>query len=121
MAAQPPPGVVERVPPQLLGLRLGIGQRRPVRGAGLGFRPGIPWADSAVEVGGLARPVGLGGEVVDHRRVEGVLTLLRPLDVAILAAPFAKEVALRSLAVSASAAAAFGHQRRVLQESQLFQ
>ena len=50
--------------------------------------------------------VGLGGELVDGRGVEGVLPLPRALDVAILAAPLAEEVAVEPLPVGAASAAA---------------
>ena len=53
------------------------------------------------------RPVGLGGEFVDHRRVESVLALVGALDVALLAAPFAQEVARQPLAIRAAPASAF--------------
>ena len=58
------------------------------------------------------RPVGLGRELVDHRGVEGVLALLRTIDVAILPAAFAEEVACHPLPVRAAPAAAFRDQRR---------
>ena len=45
------------------------------------------------------RRVGPGGELVDGGRVEGVPALLRALDVAVLAAPLAEEVAFQSLAL----------------------
>ena len=49
----------------------------------------------------------LGGELVDGGRVDGVLALLCALDVAILAAALAEEVAFQSLAVRTAPAAAF--------------
>ena len=58
------------------------------------------------------RPVGLGREPVDGYCVDGVLALLRALDVAVLAAPRTKEIALGPLAVRATAAAAFRDKRR---------
>ena len=52
------------------------------------------------------RLVGLGGELFDHRGVDGVPALLRALDVAVLAAPLAEEIAFRPLPVRATPAAA---------------
>ena len=46
--------------------------------------------------------VGLRGELVDHGGVDGVLALLRALDVAVLVAAFAEEVAFDALAVGAT-------------------
>ncbi len=57
------------------------------------------------------RPVGLCGELVDDRGVDGVLALLRALDCAIFPAPLAEEIALDALAVRAAPAAAVGDQR----------
>ena len=53
------------------------------------------------------RLVGLGRELVDGRRVDGVLPLLRALDVPVFAAPRTKEMAFQSLAVRTASAAAF--------------
>ena len=54
--------------------------------------------------------VGLGGELVDHCGVAGVLAALLAFPVAVRAAPLAEEVAFQTLAVRAPAAAAFGDQ-----------
>ncbi|MDE0038273.1 MAG: hypothetical protein OXU77_21100 [Gammaproteobacteria bacterium] len=56
------------------------------------------------------RPVGPGREVVDRRRVDGVLALLRALDVPVFAAPLAEEVACQTFPIRAAPAAAFGSQ-----------
>ena len=56
--------------------------------------------------------VATAGEPVDRRRIAGVLACLFSLPGAVLAAPRAEEVALRPIAVSAPAAAAFGDQCR---------
>ena len=68
--------------------------------------------DADVEVAGAMRPVGLGGELVEGRRVDGVPALLRALDVSVFPASLAEEVAFRSLAVRAAPAAAFGDKCR---------
>ena len=52
------------------------------------------------------RLVGRGGELVDGGGVERVLALLCALDVAVLAAPPAEEIAFEPLAVRAATAAA---------------
>ena len=109
-AVQPP--VHRRPPPDLLGPRLGIGQRRPVRGGRLGPGPGVPGRDAHVEAARAVHPVGLGGELVDGRRVDGVLPLPGALDVPVLAAPRAEEVSLEPLAVRAATAAALRDKRR---------
>ena len=52
--------------------------------------------------------VGLGRELVDGGGVDGVLALFPALDVTICAAPLTEEIALQTLAVRASEAAALG-------------
>ena len=71
------------------------------------LRAGVPRRPAAVEIARAMRPVGLGRELVDGGGVEGVPALPCALDVPVLAAPRAEEVALEPLAIRASAAAAF--------------
>ena len=98
--------VDQRLGPLALFPRLRIRQRRPIGCGRFPRRTGVPRADSAVEIRGLVRPVGPGRELVDRRRVDGVLAFLHALDVAILAAPRAEEVALQPLAIRTSSTAA---------------
>ena len=96
--------------PAALRLRHRVGQRRPIGCRRFPRRTGVPWTDSAIEIRGLVRPVGLGGELVDRCRVDGVLALLRALGVAVVAAPLAEEIACQPLPIRAAPAAAFGRQ-----------
>ena len=52
-----------------------------------------------------------GRELVDGRRVDGILAFLRALDVAVLPASRTEEVAVQPLAVRAAPAAAFGDRK----------
>ena len=68
--------------------------------------------DPVVEIGGFVGATGRGSELVDDSGVESVLPILRALDVAVVAAPLAEEVAFETFPVRAPAAAALGNQRR---------
>ena len=103
----PPPRIPQRALPFAVLLRHWVWQRHPVSCGGFSRRAGIPDRHAHVEIARAVRLVGLGRELVDGRRVEGVPPLLRALDVAIVAAPLAEEVARQSLAVRASPASAF--------------
>ena len=107
-----PTRIGERGAPELLGLWLGIGQRRPVCGARFLLPPGVPGRYPAVEIARLVHLVGRGRELVDDGGVQDVLALLRALDVTGVAAPRAEEIALQPLAVRAAPTAAFRDERR---------
>ncbi len=107
MAPVAPTVVHQRLGPLAILPRFRVGQRRPIGCGRFPRRARVPRRDPAVEVRRLVRPVRPGRELVDRRRVDGVLALLRALDVSILAAPFAEEVACRPLPVGAAPAAAF--------------
>ena len=106
-APEAPTRIPQRVLPFAVLLRYRVWQRRPVSCGGFSRRTGIPDRNAHVEVARPMRLVGLGRELVDGRRVDGVLAFLRALDVPVLAAPLAEEVAGQSLAVRASPASAF--------------
>ena len=110
-APVPPPRVEKQARPRAVFSRLGIRQRRPVGGTRLRFRPCVPRTDSAIEIGGLVRPVGPGRKTRRSPPRRGVLALLRALGVAVAAAPLAEEVALEPFAICASAATALCDQR----------
>ena len=107
-----PTRIADRPGPFPIFARLGVRQGRPVCRSRFLPPPGVPGRDSPVEIAGPVDLVGPGGELVDHRRVEGVPALLRALGVAVVSAPPTEEVACEPLAIGAATASAFGRKRR---------
>ena len=106
-AAEMPVVFEQRARPSALFARFGVRQRRPIGCRGFWPGAGVPRADANVEIAGAVRPVGLRREFVDGCRVDGVLALLRALDVPVFPASRTEKIAPQPLPVRAATASAF--------------